>query len=79
MSIEIIGDISEEYFFELCKQHKNVSVLGMIITKEEREKKEKEQLLIKLKEEKQKKVSKYLIVGFWISVIIGCVILSFLK
>lgn len=79
MSIEIIGDISEEYFFELCKQHKNVSVLGMIITKEEREKKEKEQLLIKLKEENQKKVSKYLIVGFWISVIIGCVILSFLK
>lgn len=41
MSIEIIGDISEEYFDELCKQHKNVSVLGMIITKEEREKKKK--------------------------------------
>lgn len=79
MSIEIIGDISEEYFLELCKQHKNVSVLGMIITKEEREKKEKEKLLIKLKEEKQEKVSKYLIIGFWISVIIGCVILSFLK
>lgn len=78
MSIEIIGDITEEHFEQLCKEHKNVSVLGMIITKESREKKKKEALSLKMEEERQEKVAKFFIVGFWIIVVIGSIILSLL-
>ena len=78
MSIEIIGDISEERFLELSKQHSCVSVFGWIITKEERERKEKEELEIKRKKEKQEKVNKCLFYVLISLSVCSLIVLSFL-
>lgn len=75
MSIEIYGDVTEEQFEHYCKNHTHVIINGNIITKAEREQKEKEEQDRISKERHKKKVANWTLA---IVIVAALVVLSIL-
>lgn len=75
MSIEIYGDVTEEQFENYCKNHTHVIINGNIITKAEREQKEKEEQDRISKERHKKKVANWTLA---IVIVAALVVLSIL-
>ncbi len=75
MSIEIYGDVTEDQFEHYCKNHTHVIINGNIITKAEREQKEKEEQDRISKERHKKKVANWTLA---IVIVAALVVLSIL-